>query len=155
MRTISSPFAVGDVGCTAGIGRMQLHIFHVGMTRPFILSRAFVRVACQFGLPMTMTELPPLCLCKSTPDLAAFVGDEKALMDLAFAVHALAALSFAHQGGKTMFKYAGGIRLSTDPRLYIQHYSVYACKCSSWDSSRPEGPPMMQTLVFMALGLLI
>ena len=83
----------------------------------------------------------------------AVVGDEEAVMDLALAVHALAALGLAHQLGEAVLEHAGADAAEhVFAALPLEHDVSMPLRCSSCDSSSPDGPPpMMQTCTRMGV----
>ncbi len=81
----------------------------------------------------------------------AVMGDVEALVDLAFAVHPLAALRLAHQLGEAVLQHAGAdSRQHVFAAVLFQHDVSMPCRCRSCDSNSPDGPPpMMQTWTFI------
>jgi hypothetical protein len=81
------------------------------------------------------------------------VGDEEALVDLALAVHALAALRLAHQLGEAVLEHAGADAAEhVLAALPLEHDGVDALEVQELRQHQPGGPPpMMHTLGFHGL----
>ncbi len=76
---------------------MRTHVARLVHHRAAQSFARFVKIARHLGLPIHHHGLAARELLEMHPIQASAVGDEEALMDQAFAIHALAHLRFAHQ----------------------------------------------------------
>jgi hypothetical protein len=97
------------------------------MTLPPILRARVVEVARQLGLAVDDDGIAAGIFVQIDAIQPAVVGDEEAFVDLALAVHALAALRLAHQRGEAMLQHAG----ADAPRAHIRGCAFRArhCRC--------------------------
>ena len=110
-----------------------------------------VEVAGHFGLAVDDDRIAAGIFREVDAVEPAVVGDEEAVMDLAFLVHALAAPGLAHQVGEAVFEHARPDAAEhVLAALPLDHDVSTPLRCRRCDSSRPEGPPpMMQTCTRM------
>jgi AraC-like DNA-binding protein len=140
MRTISSPLAVGDVGRGAG-QVVRLHVLGVVDHGALQAVARVVQVARELGLAVHHHRAAAAVLVQVHAVHAAVVGDEEALVDLALAVHALAALRLAHQLGEAVLQHAGADAAEhVLAALPLEHDGVDALQVQQLRQHQPRGP---------------
>ena len=73
------------------------------------------------------------------PEHLVAIGDHGAVVHVALGVEPLGDAGLFEQPHKALFEHAARIRASIVPGLALQHHAVDPARCSSCDSSSPEG----------------
>ncbi len=98
-----------------------------------------VEVAGDFGLAIDHDGIAGM-LVQVHAIHAPVMGDKEAVMDLALAVHPLAAARLAHQGGEAVFQHAGADAAEhVVPGVPLQHHGLDALEVEQLGEQQARG----------------
>ena len=130
--------AIGDVGLVA-LQIVRRHVLGVVDDHALQTVARLVQVLGQLGLAVHHHRAAAAVLVQIDPLHLAVVGDEEAFVDLAFAVHALAALRLAHQRGEAVLQHAGADAAEhVLAALPLQHDGVDALQVQQLRQQQPR-----------------
>ena len=130
---------VGDIGAIAG-EVMRLHVFCVVNHHALHAVTGVIQVAGDFGLTIDHHRVAATETVQVHPAQLALVRNVKAVVDFAFAVHALAALGLVHQFGKAMLEHPGANTAQhVVAALLFQHHVVDALEVQQLRQHQPCG----------------